>query len=201
MKNNKLSNSIARVISTLFVPPTFTVFVFTYCAFIIEINVVNQVFIVVNSLIFGLILPVIVFFRMRKEKRISDIDTSIKEERNAPYLLNSIFCIAPIPSFLILGIDYFFSLLWIIFFINTLILYLINKKWKISAHLLGAAISLGAIMFLEANPNYFLLGLIFMIAWARIKLKIHDFSQVIAGALLGFSITFASLIIFYKYII
>lgn len=197
MKNNSLSYNIARIISILFVPPTFTVFLFIYFSFLIETDLYNRLFIIGTAVIFGFILPVIVFTIMRKGNKISDIDTSIKEERNAPYLLNSIFCLSAIPPLFILKVDNFFLVLWILFFINTLILYLINKNWKISAHLIAANISMGALVFIESNTAYLIFALMVIIGWARIKLGIHNFAQVLAGGMLGFLLTYLGLFLFY----
>ena len=200
MKNNKLFLSIARVISTIFVPPTFIVFVFSYFSFLIEDDSYNRLIIISTSIIFGLVLPVYVFIRMRKTNSITDIDATQKEERNTPYLLNSFFCIFSIPPLLILEIDHFFIVLWALYFINTLFLYFINKKWKISVHLIGATIPLGALHFIEDTYFYIFLIVILVISWARIRLDVHNLLQVIAGAILGFSTTYFGLYIFYYYI-
>lgn len=198
MKNNKLSHTIARIISTVFVPPTFTLLLFTYFAVLIEDDVSKMVIIIVNAILFGMLLPIIVFFRLRKESKISDIDASIKEERDAPYLLNSLFCLAAIPPLLFLKTDLLFILIWIILFISTILLYLINKYWKISAHLIAASISLGALLFFNGNINIYLLLLIIAIGWSRLELRVHNIKQILLGGIFGISVSFLTLKILYS---
>ena len=201
MKNNKLTLNIARIISTAFVPPTFTVLLFIYFSFLIEPDLSNQIFIIINSLIFGLLLPIIVFVKLRKDYKITDIDASIKEERNTPYLLNSLFCISAIPPLLILKVDIFFILLWAILFISTIILYFINRYWKISAHLIAACIALGALQFVDGNINFYLFLSIIIIGWARIRLNVHNLTQIIAGGILGFAVSYFGFSLIYNLII
>lgn len=200
MKNNKLSHTIARIISTIFVPPTFTVFIFVYSSFLLEINEYKRAFIILVSVIFGLLLPVYVFIKLRKTNKISDPDTSIKEQRNIPYLLNSLFCLAAIPPILLLNTALFFSVVWIIFFLATIILYFINRFWKISAHLIGAGIFVGALFYLQNDKIFFLFPLLLIISWARLKLGIHNTLQVTMGAIFGFFVSYLSLFMTYEFI-
>lgn len=201
MENNILSYRIARIVSTIFVPPTFTVLLFSYSALLLEHNDYKRAFIILISVIFGLLLPVFVFIKLRKTNKITDSDTSIKEQRNIPYLLNSLFCLFAIPPILFLNTALFFTAVWIIFFSTTIILYYINKHWKISAHLIGATLFTGAFFYLQNEIVLYLIPLLLFIAWARIKLGIHSLFQVTAGAFLGFSISYGSLFLIYEFII
>jgi len=157
-------------------------------------------FIISVAVIFGLLLPVFVFIKLRKTNKITDSDTSIKEQRNIPYLLNSLFCLFAIPPILILDTALFFPVVWIIFFTATIILYYINKHWKISAHLIGSAIFAGALFYLQNETIFYLFPLLVMISWARIKLGIHNILQVTAGAIFGFSVSYFSLFMTYEFI-
>lgn len=201
MKNNKLSYTIARIISTIFVPPTFTVLLFIYTSFLLENDGYKRAFIISVSVIFGLLIPVFVFIKLRKTNKITDPDTSIKEQRDIPYLLNSLFCLSAIPPIFILNTALFFLIVWIIFFFATLILYFINKHWKISAHLIGATIFTGALFYLQNETVFFLIPLLLIISWARIKLRIHNLTQVLAGGVLGFSLTYFTLYFIYNFVI
>jgi membrane-associated phospholipid phosphatase len=70
-------------------------------------------------------------------------------------------------------------------FFQLLLILTITLHWKISVHTTAAA-SFTVLMYsltgIAALP---LMGLILLVAWARIRLKRHTLAQTIAGALLG----------------
>lgn len=72
---------------------------------------------------------------------------------------------------------------------NTLIVFFINLKWKISVHAMGVAGPAIALMFF--TPLGFFLGLLTpLVMWSRISLKKHTRNQVLAGSVLGYVLTF-----------
>lgn len=73
-----------------------------------------------------------------------------------------------------------------------LLVFIIRLKWKISLHVsvLTASITLLSLF----NNNFIVLYLLIpLVAWSRIKLKVHTFYQVLAGFLIGL---FVSLVFF-----
>ena len=75
------------------------------------------------------------------------------------------------------------------YFINALLVWQINKYWKISIH--SVAVSGGVLIILVAAGNHaWPLVLAWpLVAWARLHIKVHTPAQVVAGALLGVSST------------
>ena len=72
--------------------------------------------------------------------------------------------------------------------INTIIVFVINLKWKISVHSMGLTGPTTALIFL--NPWFFILGLFGpLVMWSRVILKKHTILQVIAGSILGYILT------------
>lgn len=72
---------------------------------------------------------------------------------------------------------------------NTLIVFFINLKWKISVHAMGVTGPTTALLLF--NPLGFLMGLIApLVMWNRVVLNKHSPNQVLAGAICGYLLTF-----------
>ncbi len=82
---------------------------------------------------------------------------------------------------------------WCCYIINSVIITLINKYWKISAHALGVASPLALLVIFEPNFAYFYFAFVLVIGWSRLHLKCHTLAQVIAGTLAGFLLTYFQL--------
>jgi len=80
------------------------------------------------------------------------------------------------------------------YFTVTLSVLIVSLKWKISIHMAGVA---GPTTFLalKYGSEYFLLLLLLpLVAWARIKMRAHTVSQLLAGAILAIVITASTLL-------
>ena len=72
---------------------------------------------------------------------------------------------------------------------NTLMIYLINLKWKISVHSMGVAGPTTALVFALGALGG-VLGLIMLpVVWSRLYMRKHTPGQVAAGGLLGYLLT------------
>lgn len=175
----------ARFVSNIFIPPFFflvcVIFLVSKSNDVAEIKIVA----VILSIVIGAVLPIWFVLRSIKRKTISNIDAEKKEERNKPYLIGfGLF----FSGFLIAKIFHLpneLQLFYLLFVVNLILISVINKFWKISAHSQGAAISLGLTLFYESNYFYFLLPIVLIVMWSRYELKVHTVLQIIAGFLLG----------------
>jgi membrane-associated phospholipid phosphatase len=184
------SDKAARIISTLFVPPSFTILIFTYFAFHLENNLYQKLVTIITAFVFGFALQIILFVFLRKMGKIIDIDASVKEERTVPFLISIIFYIIGLVILVQNHVNLISTAFWFCYITNTFIVVIINRKWKISAHAAGAAGPLAAIFSVLGTNGLWFMFLFFVIGWARIKLKCHNFLQVIAGGILGFVSTY-----------
>jgi hypothetical protein len=181
---------IARVISTLFVPPTFPLILFTIFAFKYENDPPKILISVLVTLTFSFLFPILLFIILRKQGRIANADATIKEERTFPFMVSVFFYSIGILILIKAQINIVSIAFWFCYISNTIFIIIINKYWKISAHMMGAAGPFAAVCFvygLGALPFIFIL---LMIGWSRIVLKCHNIYQVLAGGLLGFASTF-----------
>ena len=193
------SAKIARIISTLFVPPSFTILVFIYFAIVLEPHHINKIIMITDALTFGFAFHIIFFFYLRSKGALADGDASIKEERSLPYLVAILFYILGFIILIFYKVNVISIAFWFCYITNTFVIFVINRKWKISAHSMGAGGPLAAITYVLGPSGLIFTFILLLIGWARIKLKIHTISQVIAGSLLGFISTYLQMYLIIHY--
>lgn len=194
-----LSIKTARIISILFVPPSFTLIIFTVLAFVLEHSSLSRYVVISTALIFGFILPVLMFSLLRRRGLIADIDAKIKEERTFPFLLSILFYASGLIIFIHYSINIISIAFWFCYISNTLLVIVINKFWKISAHMMGASGPFAALIFVFGYYALPFLLLLVAIGWARIKLECHNLNQVLAGAVLAFLSTYTQIFLISKF--
>lgn len=192
---NNFKDHLARIVSILFLPPSFTIILFTYFAFAFENDLTKRLVLIVITLTFGFAFHIILFLYLRKKGEIADSDASIKEERTFPYLIAVLFYICGLAILLIYEINIISIAFWFCYISNTILIMQINKNWKISAHTMGASGPLAALSFAAGWHSLFFLPLIFLIGWGRLHRRVHTFKQVAAGALVGFISTYLQIYI------
>lgn len=180
-------NKLARFISTLFVPPSFTIIVFTIFAFTLETESTPKSITILVAYLFGFVAPIILFIVFRKRKKIVDLDASIKEERTVPFLISVGFYLMGLILLINFNVHIISIAFWFCYISNTLITIFINRHWKISAHAMGAAGPLAAVTYAFGPIALIFSIIVFLVGWSRIQLKVHTTAQVIAGVLFAFS--------------
>ncbi len=194
------SHKIARIISTIFVPPSFTVLLFTLFAIKLESSFIKTVITIIVAVTFGFSFLILLFAIFHKNGKLADIDASIKEERTVPFLIAVILYITGLIILIIYNINIVSIAFWFCYISNTLIIVIINKFWKISAHAMGASGALAAITYVYGTIGLIFILLVALIGWSRIELKCHTVSQVTAGAVLGFLSTYIQMYFIINYI-
>lgn len=187
----------AKIISTLFHPlwmPTVGLLIIfntpTYLNYTISFELKR--FITILMTLTTIVIPILFTLILLNKKSISSINMEQKKERNIPYLI-SIFL-------------YFFTLYFLYKFpipnliykfvigaaISVTCAFIINLKWKISAHMIGIGGVIGALFCIAflLNVNitvYLTLTLILagLIGTSRLILNAHTPAQVYTGFLLG----------------
>jgi membrane-associated phospholipid phosphatase len=185
-----MKNKLARIISTIFVPPSFTIIVFTLFAFILETESLQITITILVAYIFGFAAQIILFIFFRKKGKIADLDASVKGERTTPFIISIGFYLIGLIILIIFQINIISIAFWFCYISNTLVTIFINKYWKISAHSMGAAGPLAAVTYVFGTVALVFLILVFSVGWSRIKLKVHNFAQVSAGILFAFFSTY-----------
>ena len=196
MKINK--DKLARIISTLFVPPAFTIVTFTIFALLLETDSQKQFVVILVALLFGFIAPIALFIVFRKLGKLADQDALIKEERTLPFFIATGFYVIGLLLLIIFKVNIVSIAFWFCYISNTLLTILINRYEKISAHTMGAAGPMAAFTFLLGPLALFSMIIVLIVGWARIKLECHTFIQIALGFFIGFISTYLQIFLIVK---
>jgi membrane-associated phospholipid phosphatase len=186
MIHNNKKHHIARVISTLFVPPSFPLILFTLFAFKYETDPHKILLLILVTITFSFSFPIILFIILRKKGKIVNSDATVKEERTFPFIISALFYAIGILILIKAQINIISIAFWFCYISNTIFIIIINRYWKISAHMMGAAGPFAALCFVYGLSALPFILILFMIGWSRIYLRCHNIYQVLAGGLLGF---------------
>jgi membrane-associated phospholipid phosphatase len=199
--NPDTSNKFARIISTLFVPPSFTIIVYAVFTFTLETETSKKILTFLIPFIFGFVLPIAMFFILRRKGKLVDQDASVKEERTFPFLIAIIFYLIGLVIMRNFNLNIISIAFWFCYISNTIITIFINKYWKISAHSMGASGPIAVLIFVFGWIGFLMLPIILLVGWSRVKLKCHSFAQVMAGIILAFISVYFQMYYITKYII
>jgi membrane-associated phospholipid phosphatase len=198
--NPATSHKFARFISTIFVPPSFTLLLFTFFAIYLEHDVQKISETIIIATIFGFILPIVLFVILKNKGRIIDVDASIKEERTLPFFIAIIFYVIGLILMLYFKLNIITIAFWFCYISNTLITIVINHYWKISAHSMGASGPFASLFFAIGFWAFLFLPIVLVVGWSRIKLNCHTFSQVFAGFIIAFFSTLIQMYLIIHYL-
>ncbi len=196
MKINK--DKLARIISTLFVPPAFTIITFTIFALLLENESQKQLAVILVAFVFGFAAPIALFIVFRKSGKLADKDALIKEERTIPFFIATGFYVIGLVLLIIFKVNIISIAFWFCYITNTLLTILINRNEKISAHTMGASGTMAALTFVFGPAALFLMILVIILGWARIRLECHTFIQVVLGFFIAFISTYLQIFIIVK---
>jgi len=149
--------------------------------------------ILTTCFLFSNLIPIITIIVLQKYGIISDLDASIRKQRIMPLSLGVLYAAIGFIVLTLQNADAIIRGLMFCFITNTVIIILITRYWKISIHTMGIA---GLIAALWVNGEQFplIMGFILvLVAIARVVLKAHNISQVIAGSFLGMVLTYVQL--------
>jgi membrane-associated phospholipid phosphatase len=202
---------LARFISYLFHPllmPTygFIILFFTDNYISVFTSLRLRLVILIITFVFTFLFPFVNALILLKMGRIKSLSMEDTTERYIPYATTILYYFALYYLFYNVGaaIPSFFMMLVLGATLSVLLTFIINFKWKISAHTIGiggiAGATLGTVYRLQMEL-YLILMLIIIVAgivgYARLKLKAHTPAQIYMGFLLGFLVEFL-VILFYR---
>lgn len=194
--NSGFLYKLARITTNIFVPPVNTLILFVIIIFYQFESKQDQILALSVAFLFSFFIPILFFMWLRRKDLVADVDATNKEERTIPYLFGILLCIiALLISYFFWGFT-LFSKIWLIYSVNTIWLIAINKFWKISAHAIGMSAPIGVLFFVFGQPSLIALVLLLYIGWTRLYLKKHTISQIIAGSIFGFFLTYLQLLIY-----
>jgi len=189
--------TLARLVSNLLSPLFLPIPVYFYATMRLDSNASQHLMVMSVVTLFFCVIPLLALMAMKQVRKIDSIDIRERTARNRPYVygLMSMTIGLLLFRFLPLQNEHLYAVLAIVPLINGMIAALINLRWKISIHAMGMASSAVAIFFLSGPvvigwpPLHtqsvllavFLLSLLLLVQWARVRLEYHSVAQVLAG--------------------
>lgn len=140
------------------------------------------------------ILPISLFFLLRKIGKISDYEFTKREERPLYFTLHAtIFLLLSVASTLLIKNPEITAVTTAAFVISS-VLTIITLFWKISGHMIFSTLLFFTLIYLFPHLSFLWLLFLFTpaIAWSRVKLGKHTWMQTVAGVVVSsiISITF-----------
>ncbi|MDR9399417.1 hypothetical protein [Salibacter sp.] len=194
---------LAKFISVVFHPlimPTYGVlllFNFVDAYFVYTINEAARTFILSIVFLNTFLLPVGLILYLLRTKRITDIQVTNREERWLPIILTTLFYVTTYYLLDEFGMNRIVMLMLGAAILSIIAAFFINLVWKISMHMVGlgglAGVFYGMAQVLNVPVVLVLLLLILVsgiVGYARLTLKQHTLNQLLAGAVLGFIVSY-----------
>lgn len=187
---NRMAEIISALLHPVFLPSYFTVFLIS--ASLLEVSGISSVVLLAVLFVFTAVLPVVSFYILKRTGWISNFNMESRQERSYPLLFTLLFNVL----FLYLaGRFHTSAMLSYVVMISafTIIMsWAVNVFIRLSLHVAAwTALAATTLWFLKMNwlpsPVYIIIPLVItgIVASARLKLKAHDGTEVIFGAITG----------------
>ena len=187
---------LAQVISIVCLPPLMAIATIVALSSHAIADPAEAARVALVSTIFVAVIPcAYVAYLLRGGKIDGGLDLALREERLRPYLVGAASNVLGLLALVRLSAPQTVSLLVLAYATNSLAMAAITQRWKISAHAAGAAMPLTALISAFGAGALPLAVIVPVVCWARVRAQMHTVAQVAAGALLGFSMTWAELAI------
>jgi membrane-associated phospholipid phosphatase len=185
IKNRKAWRDLARILSTIFNPFLTALALFVILAHASARNTLDFWWLLFLSTFFTSIGPMLYVFWLYGTDRVSDLDMSVRHEREAVFGAFVVFYLLGTIVMWMLHAPRLMIAAMAAYTLSTLVVQYITRYWKISTHAIGITAPLVALTLLYGSQTLPFLVLIPMVCWARVYLKAHTVMQVIAGAALA----------------
>jgi membrane-associated phospholipid phosphatase len=189
MKNRRVWRDLARLLSTIFNPFLTALALFAILALIGAKDTFDFWRLLFISTFFTSIGPMLYVFRLYATDRISDLDMSVRAEREMVFTAFVIFDSLGAAALWLVHAPRLMIAAMLGYLVSTLIVQYITRYWKISTHALGIAAPLTALTLIYGRQPLPFMVLVPMVCWARVYLRAHTIMQVIAGVGLAIATT------------
>jgi membrane-associated phospholipid phosphatase len=176
---------VARIVSTVCNPFLTSLALFVILADARSNGATDFWVLLFNSAFFTSIGPMLFIFYLYATDRISDLDMSIRTERERVFIAFVIFYAAGALDLWLIHAPAIMTASMAGFGASALIVQWITRYWKISTHALGITAPLVALSVLFGERPLPFYVLIPLVGWSRVYLRAHTLMQVVAGTLLA----------------
>ena len=196
LKTRRVWRDLARILSTIFNPFLTALALFVILAHVSAKDTVDFWRLLFLSTFFTSIGPMLYVFWLYSSDRISDLDMSVRQEREIVFSTFVVFYLLGSAALWLAHAPRLMIAAMLGYFASTLVVGYITRYWKISTHALGITAPLVALTMLYGRQPLPFLVLIPMVCWARVYLRAHTVAQVLAGAGLA---TLTTMLFFYLF--
>lgn len=184
-RRRRVLTDVARIFSTIFNPFLTALALFVILAHAAARDTPEFWRLAFTSTLFTSIGPMLYVLWLYATDRIADLDMSVRSEREAVFSAFVIFyCLGTAalyfthaPRLLVATMGGYA--------VASLVVGYITRYWKISTHALGITAPLIALVYLYGQQPLPYIVLIPIVGWARVYLRSHTVTQVLAGIALG----------------
>jgi membrane-associated phospholipid phosphatase len=182
LRGRRVWRDLARILSTIFNPFLTALALFVILADANAPDTYAFWRLLFLSTFFTSIGPMLYVFWLYSTGRISDLDMSVRTEREVVFSTFVVFYLLGSVVLWALHAPRVMVAAMVGYFVSTLIVGYITRFWKISTHALGITAPMVALFLLYGRAPLPFFVLIPMVCWARVYLKAHTIAQVLAGA-------------------
>jgi membrane-associated phospholipid phosphatase len=185
IRNRRVWRDLARILSTIFNPFLTALALFVFLAHMGAKDTLDFWRLLFVSTFFLSLGPMLYVFWLYATDRISDLDMSIRTERELVFSAFVVFDVLGAIALWLMQAPRVMIAAMLGYLVSTLIVQYITRYWKISTHAIGITAPLVALTLIyDGQPLPFMV-LIPMVCWARVYLKAHTVMQVVAGVALA----------------
>jgi membrane-associated phospholipid phosphatase len=189
IKKRRVWRDLARILSTIFNPFLTALALFVILAHIGAKDTLDFWRLLFVSTFFTSLGPMLYVFWLYATDRISDLDMSVRRERELVFSAFVVFDLFGAASLWLLHAPKLMIAAMLGYLVSTLVVQYITRYWKISTHAIGITAPLVAMTLLYGRQPLPFTVLIPMVCWARVYLKAHTVAQVLAGVGLAIATT------------
>jgi membrane-associated phospholipid phosphatase len=193
-RRKRVLTDVARIFSTIFNPFLTALALFVIVAHQEAQTTTTFWFLLFTSTFFTSIGPMLYVLWLYATDRISDLDMSVRSERERVFFIFVLFYIAGTLVLIAVHAPRLLSASMAGYAAAAAITQYITRYWKISTHALGVSAPLVVLVYLYGLQPLPFFVLIPIVGWSRVYLRAHTALQVIAGTALGI----ASVLIFFR---
>jgi membrane-associated phospholipid phosphatase len=185
LPKRRVWRDLARILSTIFNPFLTALALFVILAEVSAEGTLDFWRLLFLSTFFTSIGPMLYVFWLYATDRISDLDMSVRQEREMVFSAFVVFYALGALTLWLTHAPRLMIAAMLGYLVSTLVVQYITRYWKISTHALGITAPLTALTLLYGRQPLPFLVLIPMVCWARVYLRSHTVMQVVAGAALA----------------
>jgi membrane-associated phospholipid phosphatase len=189
IKKRGVWRELARSLSTIFNPFLTAFALFVILAHIGARDTLDFWRLLFVSTFFVSVGPMLYVFWLNATDRISDLDMSVRVEREMVFTAFVVFDILGVATLWLMHAPRLMIAAMLGYTVSTFIVQYITRYWKISTHAIGITAPLAALTLVYGRQPLPFMVLIPMVCWARVYLKAHTIAQVLAGAALAVATT------------